>query len=277
MELAKIPVTTRKSGIMGPYNRDAPGGAANTPRADMEGSAPMPPHDTPFPIEPRPCELCGALFTPEPIQLKRGKGKYCSLSCASRSRHELARNLPADVRRRMFEERFWPRVHRSDDPDGCWGWMAGKFASGYGAISGTLIGLKTADRAHRASWVLANGPIPDGLFVCHHCDNPPCVRPDHLFLGTVQDNSDDMVRKGRSNTTNIWVAREKLFRENLHLRGEQVASARLTEEKVREMRRLAAEGIPHTHLAKRFGVANNTAYCVVKRITWAHVADEEDA
>lgn len=97
--------------------------------------------------------------------------------------------------------RFWAKVHKSD---GCWEWT-GKRASGYGRFV-TPPGRRMWS-AHRYSWTLANGPIPDGLFVLHHCDNKPCVRPEHLFLGTNADNMRDAWRKGR------------LFRQHFHRRG----------------------------------------------------------
>lgn len=77
----------------------------------------------------------------------------------------------------------------------CWEWEGSRYPSGYGAVkwNGRVIG------AHRLAWIEAFGPIPDGLDVCHHCDNPPCVRPSHLFLGTRSDNMRDAVSKGRMN------------------------------------------------------------------------------
>lgn len=89
------------------------------------------------------------------------------------------------------ERRFWAKTDRSGE---CWLWTGAKNPAGYGSFS--MNG--TNDMAHRTSWTLTYGPIPEGMFVCHHCDNPPCVRPDHLFLGTALDNMLDKVAKGRA-------------------------------------------------------------------------------
>jgi hypothetical protein len=147
-----------------------------------------------------------------------------------------------------LEVRFWAKVNKTDD---CWLWTAATVA-GYGAI-----GLRGKHiKAHRYSWELANGPIPDGLHVLHRCDNPPCVRPDHLFLGTHADNMADMSAKGRVNS----------------VRGEKNKSAVLTETDVVEIRRLKQAGVSSTELGRRFGVSANTALLITKRKKWSHVA-----
>jgi len=96
-------------------------------------------------------------------------------------------------RNSSLEDRFWARVDR--DPDGCWEWTGARWVEGYGRLSlGPGVGPK---KAHRLSWELHYGAIPDGLDVLHRCDNPPCVRPDHLFVGTQADNMRDARAKHR--------------------------------------------------------------------------------
>lgn len=85
------------------------------------------------------------------------------------------------------EDRFWSNVDRTGD---CWIWIGSRLPSGYGRIGGR-------GYAHRVSWALANGPIPAGMCILHRCDNPPCVNPSHLWIGTVADNMHDRDRKGR--------------------------------------------------------------------------------
>lgn len=140
-------------------------------------------------------------------------------------------------RNRTPEQRFWAHVQKQDG-DACWLWSGGK-SVGYGClrVSGKSV------LAHRFSWEIHNGPIPAGLVACHKCDNPACVRPDHLFLGTQVENIKDMWLKGRGHAPDVKY-------------GSAHHNAKLTEEQVQEARALyAAGGVTQTALAVRFNVS----------------------
>lgn len=103
------------------------------------------------------------------------------------------KRMPRECKSAPEEERFWLYVEKTDN---CWTWTGATNKDGYGQINS-----RNATRrilAHRLSWMIHFGGIPSGLFVCHACDNPPCVRPDHLFVGTAMDNMRDMIKKGRA-------------------------------------------------------------------------------
>lgn len=111
---------------------------------------------------------------------------YCSMHRARLSRNK-------SFKLKTIGERIKSKI--SVDDNGCWNWVAYKNTLGYGRLR--VDGKKTL--AHRASYAFFIGDIQDGMLVCHKCDNPSCVNPDHLFLGTNKDNHDDAVNKGRVN------------------------------------------------------------------------------
>ncbi len=149
-------------------------------------------------------------------------------------------------------DRFWQRVEKSE---GCWRWTGALNNNGYGLF---WVGAKWGGYklAHRVSWIIHFGPIPIGKVVCHHCDNPPCPRPDHLFIGTDRDNIDDAIAKGRMIVPH----------------GEKHHAAKLTADIVVEMRQLASEGrMSQRELARRYDVDHSTIKRVLNGTGWKHV------
>lgn len=131
-------------------------------------------------------------------------------------------------------------------PARCWEWTGRRDKDGYGRMSGQL--------AHRISWMLTHGPIPSGQCVCHACDNPPCVNPSHLFLGTQLENIEDMVLKGRK------------------ANGSRKPNAKLNCSAVRSIREQYRSGsTTFRELARQFGVAPSLIWRVVKGVSWTSV------
>lgn len=158
--------------------------------------------------------------------------------------------------------RFWQRVDRSA---GCWEWRGQKQRQGYGQVG--WAGKRYS--AHRFAWLIMYGPIPDGQAVCHRCDNPGCVRPDHLYLATAVENTRDMIRKGRHVQGDRHWTRQHPDRV-LKRFGEQNPAAKLTEEQVRDIRlRYSAGGVSMARLAAEFGVNPSTVFYIVRSVTWA--------
>lgn len=146
-------------------------------------------------------------------------------------------------------ERFWPKVEKTD---GCWWWVAAYTnPRGYGVI----VDHGRNRQAHRVSYELTYGPIPEGLYVCHTCDNRLCVRPTHLFVGSHRDNQLDKIAKGRS------------VREAHH-------SAKLTWLQVVEIRRRRAAGESQRALARAFGVSKQNIKNIMSGRSWATAPGE---
>ena len=146
------------------------------------------------------------------------------------------------ARAKTLPEKFWPKVAKAG-PDDCWNFSACDNGTGYKLIS---YGGRNI-RAHRASWAIHNGPIPDDLCVLHRCDNRACVNPEHLFLGTRKENMADMMAKGRG-----------VFRRN----------AKLKEHQVREIR--SSSG-PLREAARHYGVSRSLISKIRVCRLWKHV------
>jgi hypothetical protein len=156
----------------------------------------------------------------------------------------MGRTIPMDIR---FNEKF---VKTS----GCWKWIAAKYHDGYGIFWDG----ERHSRAHRVAYSLFIGEIPEGMLVCHHCDNPACVNPKHLFLGTIQDNVNDRCNKGHSTGGS--------------LRGENSPSHKYTEDKIKLIRGLYDTGrFSQRDLAKKLNIPRSTIKNIVNRDTWKHI------
>ncbi len=150
-------------------------------------------------------------------------------------------------------ERFWGKVDKRG-PDECWPWTGARTECDYGQIRDD----GRTRKAHRVSWEIHNGAIPVGSHVLHHCDNPPCVNPAHLFLGTHQDNMRDMKTKGRADRAN-------------KARGEDCARARLSESDVTELRKLFSERRTTRALSNQFNISMEQVRNIASRRHWRHV------
>lgn len=149
------------------------------------------------------------------------------------------------------QKRFWFHVRKTPT---CWIWEGAKNGNfGHGIFrfdSGKNI------LSHRFSWTIHNGPIPEGMNICHTCDNPPCVNPNHLWAGTTKDNVHDMIKKGRSNPP----------------RGERQGNSKLTEEQVRSIRKEYIPGVTlQADIAKKYNIRYQTVDGICKRKSWRHI------
>lgn len=143
------------------------------------------------------------------------------------------------------------RKWRMNALTGCWVWAANRGDEGYGYMwAGKELGREDQMQAHRVAWLLHRGPIPDGMLVCHRCDNRACVNPEHLFLGTDAENAADMVAKGRGN------------------KGEAINTAKLTADVIPAIRSDPRE---YRVIGADYGVGKSVVYSIKKKKSWKHV------
>ncbi len=160
---------------------------------------------------------------------------------------------------------FWAKVARRH-PDECWEWTAARSKNGYGAFQ--------SKSAHRYSAELALGPIPAGMFVCHHCDNRGCVNPKHLFYGSHSDNMRDARRKGRMRIPDVHGTPEWRAKMIASLRrGEDTHNAKLTDQDVIRIRQLRVAGHSLRKLATAYSLDASTVSAILKGKNWKHVFD----
>ncbi len=190
------------------------------------------------------CAQCRIEFNCRPSYIAANPNVCCSIKCA------------AAFRSRNTSERFWSKVEKTET---CWNWTGAVRNGGYGSFSALQPDGSWKPRlAHRISYQMEFGTFDESLLVCHTCDNRLCVRPDHLFLGTTQDNMDDMVQKRRQGPRKA--------------KGESHGMAKVTEDDVREIRKLYAEGIlDQPTLAARYGVTQVAVSQIVLRKSWRHI------
>ncbi len=150
--------------------------------------------------------------------------------------------------RKPIEKRFWEKVNIRGSNE-CWEWQGAKDPNGYGRFCGQ------EHLAHRQSYRLTHG-LKETDCVLHQCDNPSCVNPNHLFIGTMADNVADMIRKGRMAV------------------GSDLPNARLTDDKIPQIRKQLADGVHIASVAKAFGVHRRTIFDIREGVTWKHVAQE---
>ena len=190
--------------------------------------------------KPKTCERCGAEFMPEAKRFRLAsweRRRFCGVECSGKSAPRTVATDPS--------VRFQRFLDKKDS--GCWEWTGATF-NGYGKFQ---VATKKSVSAHRYAYELANGPIPEGLFICHKCDNPPCCNPDHLFAGTPQENMDDMVSKDRSTHGRSW--HRKLNPDDVRA--------------IRKDARLSRE------IAADYNIAQPTVSLIKSRQIWKRVPD----
>lgn len=190
------------------------------------------------------CKFCKKVF--EAYQI----AKYCSRSCTAKANYKRLAfdwdDLNYEQKKERLRKSYEEKVIKTE---GCWDWKGKIHPTGYILITFN----KKKILAHRASWWLHIGEIPEGIHVLHTCDNRKCTNPEHLFLGTEKDNAVDRQKKNRG---------QKGITHN---------KCKLTEENVREIKQLLHVGLSCTKLARKFSVTDAAIWFIKEGWTWKHV------
>jgi len=191
------------------------------------------------------CKHCSKEFQYKPTA-RHPVQHFCSVRCANLSRVV-----------ETAEQRFWKHVNKTDH---CWLWTGGTVGGGYGIF--WLNHPKRMQVAHRFSWEILHGPVPSGLLLCHDCrplrDNPACVNPRHLFVGTCKDNTQDASQKGTL------------------CKGEENHFSKLTEGQVIQIRSLFDRGESNVSLAAKFGITKDGILKITSGTNWKHLLGRSD-
>lgn len=193
------------------------------------------------------CIRCNKEFKTYKSNIKRGNGRFCSLSCSGKSTYK----NKSCFQTLTPQERFFKNISNENHPDNCWIWIGLKNKFGYGRIR-----MNYSDHtAHRYSYELHKEQIKNYLLVCHTCDRPMCVNPDHLYLGTHQDNAVDRKTRNRNNPR----------------RGSNHSNAKLNEQIVKEIKNNLFKYMSVSEIAKKYNVKYETILAIKTGKNWKHV------
>jgi hypothetical protein len=163
---------------------------------------------------------------------------------------------------RFKPKNFFSKIDKTSHPNGCWIWTAGKDINGYGTFGVRTNNLCDTMRPHRLMFWIAYGYFPEA--VCHRCDNPPCLNPEHLFGGTLNDNTQDMIRKGRAK------------HGSNPPKGQRAGTAKLTDELALKIyNEYKAGGTSYPKLGKKYGVSFSAVHKIINGSTFSHVTGEK--
>lgn len=175
----------------------------------------------------RSCKKCGASFVGKGV-----KRDYCSTKC----------KLLGEIKKR----------------NGCWEWQGKLHPNGYGYTTNYETGKR--EHVHRVSHKIFKGEIPQGLCVCHKCDNRKCINPSHFFIGTQKENIHDAISKGRMECVKLFASK-----------GENNPNAKLDDERVRKIKLEIKEGIRCTVIARKYGISSSVLYLIRDGKAWKHI------